>query len=135
VALSGGRPRRAFETLTLEAASSLGALQTWLNNPAHLPSSAALQLADALGANAQNTELSFAREMLDDWIADEARMAAMSGGNRMRLASANELWDKAHALFADADDINLDMKQTLVAVFDAIRKHAALTVPSPVETQ
>lgn len=135
IALSGGRPRRAFETLSLEAASTLGALQAWLTNPAQQPSSIALQLADALGANAQGTELSFAREMLDDWIADEARMAAMSGGNRMRLASANELWDKAHALFADADDINLDMKQTLVAVFDAIRKHAALTIPSPAETQ
>jgi DNA polymerase-3 subunit delta' len=72
--------------------------------------------------------------MLDDWMADEARMAAIEGGNRMRLASANELWDKAHALFADADDINLDMKQTLVAVFDAIRKHVALFVPSPTET-
>ncbi|WP_157959765.1 AAA family ATPase [Devosia submarina] len=133
VALSGGRPRRAFETLSLEAASALGALQAWLQNPVQHPSGAALQLADALGASTQSTELSFAREMLDDWIADEARAAAINGENRMRLASANELWDKAHALFADADDINLDMKQTLVAVFDAIRKHAALTIQSPAE--
>ncbi|MNT83284.1 hypothetical protein D3C72_2231270 [compost metagenome] len=65
--------------------------------------------------------------MLDDWMADEARNAAMQPHNRRRLASANELWDKAHALFAEADDINLDMKQTLVAIFDAIRKHAAMT--------
>jgi DNA polymerase-3 subunit delta' len=135
VALSGGRPRRAFETLALAEGSALGALQAWLVNPGLQPISAALQLADALGAGAQSTELSFAREMLDEWMADEARMAAMAGGSRMRLASANELWDKAHALFADADDINLDMKQTLVAVFDAIRKHVALTVPSPAETQ
>jgi DNA polymerase-3 subunit delta' len=134
VTLSGGRPRRAFETLSLEVASALGALQAWLQNPAQHPAGAALQLADALGGNAQGAELSFAREMLDDWIANEARMAAMSGENRLRLASANELWDKAHALFADADDINLDMKQTLVAVFDAIRKHAALTIQSPAET-
>ncbi len=134
VALSRGRPRRAFETLALEAESALGGLQAWLGNPAGQPSSMSLQLADALGANPQGTELSFAREMLDDWIADEARMAAMAGGSRMRLASANELWDKAHALFADADDINLDMKQTLVAVFDAIRKHAALNAPPSAET-
>ena len=133
VALSGGRPRRAFETLSLEAASALGALQAWLSNPVLQPSGVGLKLADALGANAQSTELSFAREMLDDWMADEARTAAVEG-NRMRLASANELWDKAHALFADADDINLDMKQTLVAVFDAVRKHIALFVPSPTET-
>jgi DNA polymerase-3 subunit delta' len=66
--------------------------------------------------------------MLDDWLADEARNAAMQPGARMRLASANELWDKAHALFAEADSISLDMKQTLVAIFDAIRKHVATTV-------
>lgn len=127
VALAGGRPRRAFETLALEPESALGALQAWLIDPSRHPAGVALQLADALGADAQGTELSFAREMLDDWMADEARNAAMQPQGRMRLASANELWDKAHALFAEADDINLDMKQTLVAIFDAIRKHAAMT--------
>jgi DNA polymerase-3 subunit delta' len=135
VALAGGRPRRAFETLALEPESALGALQTWLSDPAQHSTAAALQLAEVLGANTQSTELSFAREMLDDWMADEARNAAMQGGNRMRLASANELWDKAHALFAEADDINLDMKQTLVAIFDAIRKHVSTTAPAPAEFQ
>jgi DNA polymerase-3 subunit delta' len=128
IALAGGRPRRAFETLALEADSALGALQAWLSNPAQHPASVALQLADTLGAERQSTELTFAREMLDDWMADEARNAAMQPGARMRLASANELWDKAHALFAEADSISLDMKQTLVAIFDAIRKHVATTV-------
>ncbi|KQX42659.1 hypothetical protein ASD04_01435 [Devosia sp. Root436] len=127
VALAGGRPRRAFETLALAPESALGALQAWLSDPARHPAAVAMQLADALGADTQSTELSFAREMLDDWMADEARNAAMQARGRMRLASANELWDKAHALFAEADDINLDMKQTLVAIFDAIRKHAAMT--------
>lgn len=127
VALAGGRPRRAFETLALEPESALGALQGWLANPAQHPAGVAMKLADILGADTQSTELSFAREMLDDWIADEARNAAMQPQARMRLASANELWDKAHALFAEADDINLDMKQTLVAIFDAIRKHATMT--------
>ena len=135
VALAGGRPRRAFETLALEPESALGALQGWLGNPTQHPAGVAMQLADALGADTQGTELSFAREMLDDWIADEARNAAMQPQARMRLASANELWDKAHALFAEADDINLDMKQTLVAIFDAIRKHAAMTDANPAEPQ
>jgi DNA polymerase III subunit delta' len=135
VALAGGRPRRAFETLALEPESALGALQGWLANPAQHAASVGLKLADLLGADAQGTELSFAREMLDDWIADEARNAAMQPQFRMRLASANELWDKAHALFAEADEINLDMKQTLVAIFDAIRKHAALAASNSAEPQ
>jgi len=128
IGLASGRPRRAFETLALEADSALGALQSWLANPAQHPAGVAIGLAEALGAERQSTELTFAREMLDDWMADEARSAAMQPGARMRLASANELWDKAHALFAEADSISLDMKQTLVAIFDAIRKHVALFV-------
>ena len=135
VALAGGRPRRAFETLTLEPESALGALQAWLSNPAQHPPGIGMKLADALGADTQSTDLSFAREMLDDWIADEARNAAMQPQARMRLASANELWDKAHALLAEADEINLDMKQTLVAIFDAIRKHAAMTASNSAEPQ
>ncbi|WP_137151930.1 AAA family ATPase [Devosia sp. FKR38] len=127
IGLAGGRPRRAFETLALEAESTLGALRAWLTNPTAHPPAVSLQLAEALGNDSQSPELSFAREMLDDWIADEARNAAMQPGARMRLASANELWDKAHALLADADSINLDMKQTLVAIFDAIRKHVSST--------
>ena len=135
LALSGGRPRRAFETLTLGTETALGALQGWLTDPTRFPASAHVQLADALGANTQSTELSFAREMLTDWLAGEARAAAMQPGARMRLASANELWDKAHALLAEADSINLDMKQTLVAIFDAIRKHIRTTAPVSIEPQ
>ena len=134
IALSGGRPRRAFETLALQAGSALDALQTWLADPAAHPAGVALKLADSLGADSQSPELSFAREMLDDWMADEARNAALQPGARMRLASANALWDKAHSLFADADAINLDMKQTLVALFDAIRKHVSTTNPVAHET-
>jgi DNA polymerase-3 subunit delta' len=138
VALARGRPRRAFETLALAPESTLGALQAWLSDPARHPPGIGLQLAEALGADPQGTELSFAREMLDDWMADEARAAAMQPEARMRLASATELWDKAHALFADADSINLDMKQTLVAIFDAIGKHVSshnsMTAQVPTES-
>ncbi|MCS6758953.1 MAG: AAA family ATPase [Candidatus Devosia euplotis] len=133
IALAGGRPRRAFETLALDQDSALCALQSWLVSPAEHPASVSLKLAEVLGADSQSPELSFAREMLDDWIADEARNAAMQPSARMRLASANELWDKAHSLFADADAINLDMKQTLIAIFDAIRKHISTTIPVSAE--
>ncbi|ODT78422.1 MAG: hypothetical protein ABS76_23825 [Pelagibacterium sp. SCN 64-44] len=132
IGLAGGRPRRAFETLALAPDSALGALQAWLANPSAHPAAAHLQLADLLGADAQGTEMSFAREMLADWIAGEARNAAMQPQARRRLASANELWEKANALLGDADSINLDMKQTLAVLFDAIQKHSALSA-SPTE--
>ncbi|WDR05810.1 AAA family ATPase [Devosia rhodophyticola] len=133
IELGGGRPRRGFETLTLSSDSMLGALRSWLTAPSEAQTLAHLKLSEALAGTNQRTELSFAREMIIDWIASEARTAATMSTGRMRLASANELWDKAHAHFAEADSINLDMKQTLITIFDAIRKHARSTAPAPFE--
>ncbi|WP_052951704.1 AAA family ATPase [Devosia soli] len=127
LSLAGGRPRRAFETLALSPESSVGALIAWLQSPLGHPAGVSIALADALGADPQGPDMSFAREILLDWLADEARYAAFGPGSRLRLASATDLWDKANALLAEADSVNLDMKQTLSVLFDAIRKHLNTT--------
>lgn len=133
VALSGGRPRKGFEAMTIGDEGTLTALRGWLGNPAIPPPAAHIALADLLAADKEGAQGRFAREMLRDWLATEARNAAESGPEaRRRLASATELWDKADLMFADADEYNLDPRQTLVAIFDAIRKHALLTA-SPIE--
>ena len=132
IQLAGGRPRRAFETLALAENSPVGALLLWLRRPEAAPIAAELQLADALGSDPQGADMSFAREILADWLAAEMREAAMQKGARRRLASATELWEKAGALLDEADSVNLDMKQTLVVIFDAIRKHCAL-IANPAE--
>ena len=132
IQLAGGRPRRAFETLALAENSPVGALLLWLRQPEAVPIAAGLQLADALGSDPQGADMSFAREILGDWLAAEMREAAMQPGARRRLASATELWEKAGALLDEADSVNLDMKQTLVVIFDAIRKHCAL-IANPAE--
>ncbi|MDC9824699.1 AAA family ATPase [Devosia sp. ZB163] len=126
VSLAGGKPRRAFEAMLLGEGGTLTLLQSWLANPS---GSAAprLALADALGGDRESAELRFARDIIADWIADEAKAAAFAADGA-RLASANELWDKAQLSLADADEYNLDMRQTLVAIFDAIRKHHQLSV-------
>jgi DNA polymerase-3 subunit delta' len=132
IQLAGGRPRRAFETLSLAENSPVGALLLWLRQPEAAPIAAELQLADALGSDPQGADMSFAREILGDWLASEMRDAAMQKGARRRLASATELWEKAGALLGEADSVNLDMKQTLTVIFDAIRKHCAL-IANPAE--
>ncbi|ODT73023.1 MAG: hypothetical protein ABS75_02120 [Pelagibacterium sp. SCN 63-23] len=132
VQLAGGRPRRAFETLALAEDSPVGALIQWLQQPDAMPVAVGLKLADALGSDAQGPDMSFAREILNDWLATEIRDAAMQAGQRRRLASATELWEKAGALLGEADSVNLDMKQTLAVIFDSIRKHCALSA-SPAE--
>ena len=124
VAMAGGRPRRGFEALMMTDGGILSGLGAWLNDPIRLPVAAHLALADTLGADKDGPATRFARDMVIDWVAAEARTAAgMGPAGRGRLASANDLWDKAHALFADADDYNLDARQTLIVIFDAIRKH------------
>lgn len=128
VALANGRPRRGFEALALGAGSVLSQLATWLRDPAGAPNAARIGLADALGAERDGADLRFARDLLFDWLADEARAAALAGpAGRLRLASAQELWDKARLSLADADDYNLDMRQTLVGILDAIRRHRQTT--------
>lgn len=133
VALAGGRPRRGFEAMLVGDGSALSALGGWLGNPGHPPAAAHIALADVLAAERDGAQGRFAREMLRDWLATEAKAAAEAGpAARRRLASATELWDKADLMFAEADEYNLDPRQTLVAIFDAIRKHALLTA-SPIE--
>ncbi|WP_417308801.1 AAA family ATPase [Devosia sp.] len=122
VALAAGRPRRGFEALKLADGGTLDRLRNWLADPGATPPAARLALADALGANRDSAELRFARDLIFDSIAAEATDAARSG-DRRRLASANELWEKAELSLADTDEYNLDMRQTLVAILDAIWKH------------
>lgn len=128
VALAAGRPRRGFEAMLVGDESSLAALRNWLGNPAGPPPAAHIALADVLAGERDGAQGRFAREMVRDWLAGEAKAAATQGpGARRRLASATELWDKADLMFAEADEFNLDPRQTLVAIFDAIRKHTLLT--------
>lgn len=128
LALADGRPRRGFEALLLTEQSTLGQLSAWLRDPVGAGNAARLALADTLAAERDGSELRFARDMLFDWMADETRAAALSGPEgRRRLASVQELWDKARLSLADADAYNLDMRQTLVGIFDAIRKHLHTT--------
>lgn len=132
VSLAGGSPRRGFEALLVGDAGTLVALKEWLADPARPRAAAHLSLADALGANRDSAEARFGRDILLQWIANEAKSAALDGG-RARLASANELWDKAVALFEDTDVYNLDARQTLVTVLDAIKRHAQANLAEPTE--
>ncbi len=125
VELASGRPRRGFEALLIGDEGTLSALGNWLRDPIRPPPAAHIGLADLLAADKEGAQGRFARDMLRDWMAAEARSAAAAGPPaRRRLASATELWDKADHMFAEADEYNLDPRQTLVAIFDAIRKHA-----------
>jgi DNA polymerase-3 subunit delta' len=123
IALAGGIPRRAFEALAMGENKGLATLQGWLRAPGNGAAAVYLGAADLLAAEKDGAAYAFGRQMLLDWIAREAREAAQLRG-KPRLVSASELWEKANALFADADEYNLDARQTLISILDAIRRHA-----------
>lgn len=125
IPLSGGRPRRALEALAVVDNKDLQLLQDWLTAPQTGADGVPLKLAEALTGIKKPLEAGFAREIIRNWIAEEATLAGESG-DRMRLASASALWEKSGALFSDADIYNLDPRQTLITIFDAIRRHASL---------
>ena len=123
VELASGIPRRAFEALAMGEDEGLKTLRGWLKAPASGAPAVYLGVADQLAAQKDGAAHAFGRQMVLDWIAGEARTAAESNA-KPRLASATALWEKANALFADADEYNLDARQTLISIFDAIRRHA-----------
>lgn len=132
VALAQGRPRRAYEALALGDNSALMVLKAWLADPARGGAATYLAAADGLAAEKAGAAFAFGREMLSDWIAAEAREAAIARTGP-RLASAQALWDKASALFADAAEYNLDARQTLTVILDAIRRHAQTHIAMPAQ--
>jgi DNA polymerase-3 subunit delta' len=133
VTRSEGRPRRGFEAVNLGATGVLSQLEAWLAAPAAHGASLHIAIGDALAAAGWGTETAFAKDLLIDWVAEEARSAALSG-ERRQLASANELWEKAETQFAEAEALNLDLRQTFVGLFDAIRAHVQTSHPQPAET-
>jgi DNA polymerase III subunit delta' len=132
IGLAGGRPRRAFEALALGVDAGLAALQGWLKSPPNGPAQVHLAIADTLAADKAGAAFAFGKDMLTDWIAEEATSAAKSGA-KPRLASAQALWDKATALFGDAEEYNLDARQTLISLLDAIKGHAQIHLLVPAQ--
>ncbi|VAW20467.1 DNA polymerase III delta prime subunit [hydrothermal vent metagenome] len=123
--LAGGRPRRALEALKLAGNKQIAALMIWLASPETGTSETILEIAEGLAGVKNAGAMKFARQMLTDWIYNETRAAAYAKPLiKMRLASANQLWDKANTLFFQTDTYNLDASQTMVTMFDAITKHA-----------
>ncbi|HHB83826.1 MAG TPA: AAA family ATPase [Devosia sp.] len=99
-----GRPRRGFEALGINSGGILGDLTNWLKGPAQGDIGQMLGIAEALANKKNSMEAAFAREIILDWIAGEARGLALQHGQNssfpgakdahQRLASANQLWER-----------------------------------------
>ena len=119
-----GRPRRAFEYLGLNNNSVLQELTRWLNIRGAGERATAFEMSEKLARKNNDLALAFAKEQLRDWIGAKTVGAAhMTPHERKRLASLNQLWEKANSLFADMDEYNLDRQASLMVLFDQIILH------------
>lgn len=132
VEIAGGRPRRAFEFLSLGQAQAVAALRAFLAAPENAGQGATLPLAELL-AGAEEAERQIARDMLLEHVAAQAQNAARAGATGNRLASATDLWDKAVPLFVNAETYNLDMTETFVILLDAIRASRSFASANPID--
>ena len=124
VPLAGGRPRRGFEALGMNENDILADLVSWLDAPQVTGVTMMMKTAEALANKKNITEAGFAREMILDWIAKEARLAVRDIAEfPSRLASINKLWEKANNVFIQTDTYNLDMRQSFITLLDDIANH------------
>ncbi len=126
IKLANGIPRRAIEAALFDELSLLKDLGQWLiSNDSH-SSSSHLTLAENI-VKSQAAEQVFAHDMIIYYISDQANFIARKNPkNRVQLASITKLWEKANNMFADSKEYNLDKKQTLVSIFDAIIQYKQL---------
>ncbi len=124
VSFANGRPRRAFEFLQLGNDMLLKDLSTWLNDESTAGPVDVNYLVTGLSKKSSEAALGFARERVLDWISRQTRTtASLSPAPRNRLASLDQLWEKANSLFADMETYNLDKRAGMTVLFDEITRY------------
>jgi len=119
LAVAEGRPRRALGALALGETKALAALKGWLS-ATDRSGVGHLAIAGELARGGAQSAYTAAMDMINAWLSARAREGAGNLGPAP-LAMLAGLWDKARALDADQSEYNLDRRQTLVMILDAIR--------------
>ncbi len=123
IELAKGSARRAFAALQIVNINHLNDLQNWLNskklqeNPIHLQI-----IANIIAAG--KAEENFAKDIILDWIANEAKyIIKNSPMDKKQIASISKLWEKAQSEFEKAKIYNLNKEQSFILIIDAIREY------------
>jgi DNA polymerase-3 subunit delta' len=120
--LSGGSPGRALELL---GSGGTRIFAEFHNIAAHLPRldrRQALALADKLYARAAEEEFVIFCQLLDEWIAKQARGEAMAGkGSALRWAKVHQ--ELGHSI-RQTNALNLDRRQLVMHAFEALQDAA-----------
>lgn len=118
--IARGRPRKAIEAIFASADPTLRDLGTWLLNPANSGDAKILQLGAAIAQSKDDALWPMALEMVENAIAWRIKHLAMTDRQNPALANAFSVWEKTGELLRDQAVFNLDKKQTIIMILDAI---------------
>lgn len=117
-AMSGGSPGRALELIGSEGAKAFASFLEAARGLPRLARQARLNIAEVLSGRAQDADFQLFFELLEQWIAGQARQAALEND-----ASA-KAWADAHGEIAYslrlANGLNLDRRQMVLEAFDRL---------------
>jgi DNA polymerase III subunit delta' len=119
-ARSGGRPRIALEILLSNRGPGLDRLVEWLADAKNRTRAGHLPIAAEIAKDDTGAYVRALRELLG-WIAANSRSHAVQNSQRtLRLEGLTRLWEWSEKLANDQAIYNLDRRQTLVMIMDAI---------------
>jgi DNA polymerase-3 subunit delta' len=127
--MARGRPRKAFEAILAMENPLLSNLASMLQAPAQMTEQQVLDFASQLASAKDDAIWKIAIEMLTNAIAAQTKLALGAGQRSPVLANALAVWEKTDEHLANQAIFNLDKKQTIITILDALRDldRAALT--------
>ncbi|MGJ8528321.1 AAA family ATPase [Maritalea sp.] len=120
--LARGRPRKAVEALFAASDPTLRTLGSWLQQPNMTGDAETMQLAGSIGQSKDEAVWPMSVEMLENAIAWRTKHLLATNKHSPALANALKLWEKTSEMLTEQAVFNLDKKQTIIMILDAIRE-------------
>lgn len=127
--MARGRPRKAFEAILAMENPLLSLIASAARSPSQLTEMQVLDIASQLAGAKDDAIWKIAIEMLTNAIAVQTKNALGADRHSPVLANALAVWEKTDEQLAEQAIFNLDKKQTIITILDALRDldRAALT--------
>lgn len=116
-ALIGGSVRRAFQFAAQDASGLLDDFNTLIGQKPSYDMAMLHRFADQISMRGAEEKYAFFIEFLENYLISNVRVRA----GTMPLVSWAEVWDKVHGRIEEEKTLNLDRKQTVLALFHDLR--------------
>lgn len=118
--IARGRPRKALEAVLASSDQTLQSLGHWLAAPNGSNDGQLMQLGVSVAQSKDEAIWPMALEMMENAIAWRIKHLALTDRHNPVLAKALSVWEKTGEQLRDQAVYNLDKKQTIIMILDAI---------------